>query len=75
MTSELLNASLSLPEWQAIKIVFFATCCGKLVTAFHLTTDDLGSLDDTIALTEAYYSYLNEQAVQVQQIKGSTSQT
>ena len=75
MTSGLVNASLSLPKWQAIKIVFFAPCCGKLVTAFHLTTDDLGSLDDTIALTEAYYSYLNEKAVQVQQIKGSTSQT
>ena len=26
MTSALVNASLSLPEWQAIKMIFFATC-------------------------------------------------
>ena len=26
MTSALENASLSLPEWQAVKMIFFATC-------------------------------------------------
>ena len=26
MTSALVNASLSLPEWQAVKMIFFATC-------------------------------------------------
>ena len=26
MTSVLVNASFSLPEWQAIKMIFFATC-------------------------------------------------
>ena len=26
MTSGLVNASLSLPEWQALKIIFFAPC-------------------------------------------------
>ena len=26
MTSGLVNASFSLPEWQAVKMIFFATC-------------------------------------------------
>ena len=26
MTSALVNASFSLPEWQAVKMIFFATC-------------------------------------------------
>ena len=26
MTSGLVNASFSLPEWQAVKIIFFAPC-------------------------------------------------
>ena len=26
MTSGLVNASLSLPEWQAVKMIFFAPC-------------------------------------------------
>lgn len=47
----------------------------EAVTAFQLTTDDVGRLDYTIALTQAYYSYLNEQAVRVQHMKGSTAQT
>ena len=28
MTSGLLNASFSLPEWQAVKMIFFAPCIG-----------------------------------------------
>ena len=28
MTSELVNASFSLPEWQAVKMIFFAPCAG-----------------------------------------------
>ena len=47
----------------------------KLLTAFQLTTDDAGSLDDTFAQTQAYYSCLDEQAARVRQIKGSTAQT
>ena len=35
---------------------------------------DVSGLNDTIALLQGYYSYLNEQAVRVQQIKGTTSQ-
>ena len=27
MTSGLVNASFSLPEWQAVKMIFFAPCC------------------------------------------------
>ena len=26
MMSELVNASFSLPEWQAVKVIFFAPC-------------------------------------------------
>ena len=28
MTSGLVNASFSLPEWQAVKMIFFAPCPG-----------------------------------------------
>ena len=28
MTSGLVNASFSLPEWQAVKMIFFAPCIG-----------------------------------------------
>ena len=28
MTSGLVNASFSLPEWQAVKMMFFAPCLG-----------------------------------------------
>ena len=28
MMSRLVNASFSLPEWQAVKIIFFAPCLG-----------------------------------------------
>ena len=27
MTSGLVNAGFSLPEWQAVKMIFFAPCC------------------------------------------------
>ena len=27
MTSGLVNASFSLPEWQVVKMIFFAPCC------------------------------------------------
>ena len=27
MTSGLVNAGLSLPEWQAVKTIFFGPCC------------------------------------------------
>ena len=30
MTSGLVNASFSLPEWQAVKMIFFAPCLGKV---------------------------------------------
>ena len=38
MTSGLLNASFSLPEWQAIKMVLFAPCQGtlSLLTFFQI---------------------------------------
>ena len=29
MTSGLVNVSFSLPEWQAVKMIFFATCFGS----------------------------------------------
>ena len=32
MTSGLVNASFSLPEWQAVKISFFAPCLSNTVT-------------------------------------------
>ena len=31
MTSGLVNASFSSPEWQAVKMIFFAPCQGTLV--------------------------------------------
>ena len=30
MTSGLVNASFSLPEWEAVKMIFFTPCWGKL---------------------------------------------
>ena len=30
MTSGLVNASFSLPEWEAVKMIFFTLCWGKL---------------------------------------------
>ena len=38
MTSGLLNASFSLPEWQAIKMILFAPCQGtlSLLTIFQI---------------------------------------
>ena len=52
MTSGLVNVSFSLPEWQAVKMIFFAPCMGAelycCVMLFHtiylnevfITTDD-----------------------------------
>ena len=31
MRSELVNASFSLPEWQAVKMIFFAPCSGTTI--------------------------------------------
>ena len=33
MTSGLVNASFSLPEWQAVKMIFFAPCPELPITA------------------------------------------
>ena len=33
MTSGLVNASFSLPEWQAVKMIFFTPCCCLKVIA------------------------------------------
>ena len=33
MTSGLVNASFSLPKWQAVKMIFFAPCCCLKVIA------------------------------------------
>ena len=33
MTSGLVNASFSLPEWQAVKMIFFAPCEGRFSLA------------------------------------------
>ena len=45
MTSGLVNVSFSLPEWQAVKMIFFALCvkanslshyCGKKLFIFYM---------------------------------------
>ena len=40
MTSGLVNASFSLPEWQAVKMIFFAPCpvISRLNTIFQMHT-------------------------------------
>ena len=35
MTCGLVNASFSLPEWQAVKMIFFAPCCWNPMTIDH----------------------------------------
>ena len=41
MTSGLVNASFSLPEWQAVKMIFFAPCDELRILGKLLSTHDL----------------------------------
>ena len=41
MTSGLVNASFSLPEWQAVKMIFFAPCDELHILGKLLSTHDL----------------------------------
>ena len=43
MTSGIANASSSLHEWQAIKMIFFAPCIYILILKQHTTTDEANS--------------------------------
>ena len=46
MTSGLVNASFSLPEWQAVKMIFFPPCSGRL------RADLTFQLNDDLFLTQ-----------------------
>ena len=35
MTSGLVNASFSVPEWQAVKMIFFASCIRTVINPAH----------------------------------------
>ena len=37
MTSGLVNARFSLPEWQAVKMIFFAPCLERFIACLILT--------------------------------------
>ena len=60
MTSGLVNASFSLPEWQAVKMIFFAPCITSLIIK--------GTFANTAFITlrskfyyrwDLYFSYVN----------------
>ena len=44
MTSGLVNASFSLPEWQAVKMIFFAPCVIKDCNDAKSLQQDLNTL-------------------------------
>ena len=44
MTSGLVNASFSLPEWQAVKMIFFAPCTYKSLMSITSVVITVGHL-------------------------------
>ena len=62
MTSGLVNAGFSLPEWQAVKMIFFAPGCCHLqdqsAKKVSFTACDLSK--HALALTEKMHSALEE---------------
>ena len=63
MTTGLVNASLSLPEWQAVKMNFFAPWIGHLLTPKGIVNVDLSYLPKR---TKFFYSQFSHDITKIQ---------
>ena len=60
MTSGLVNASFSLPEWQAVKMIFFAPCITSLFIKGTFTNTAFITLRSKFYYRwDLYFSYVN----------------
>ena len=63
MTSGLVNAGFGLPEWQAVKMIFFAPCSLHVFDTIQYLESDLES-DARYVTDHAYFYYKTNHYIQ-----------